>query len=79
MKDLFHVNRVKANLMSIYSICEKGYKVEFQADRYVIKDITNDFRVVSSGPTDCEHGLYKYNGTSKTNNVSVQSTERDAN
>jgi hypothetical protein len=50
------------NLLSVYRACKRGYKFEAWPDRYVLKDIKNNFQIVSSGPLDHEAGLFKFTG-----------------
>ena len=36
------VDGLKHNLLSIIQLCDKGFKVIFEASHYIIKDIKND-------------------------------------
>ena len=54
------------NLLSIYRACQKGYKFEAWPDKYALKDINHNFKVVSSGPVDHTVGLYKFTGFNST-------------
>ena len=36
------VDGLKHNLLSISQLCDKGFKVIFEASHYIIKDIQND-------------------------------------
>ena len=55
------------NLLYVYRACQNGYKFEAWPDKYVLKDIYNNFKVVSSGPVDHNSGLYKFTGFYSTN------------
>jgi len=52
----------------VYRACENGYKFEARPDKYVLKDINNNFKVVSSSPIDLEFGLYKFTRFYSTKN-----------
>ena len=54
------------NLLSIYRACQKGFKFEAWPDKYVLKDINQNFKVVSSGLVDHTAGLYKFVGFNST-------------
>jgi hypothetical protein len=58
-KDVLHVPRVGPNLLSIYCITHTNKKVEFWPDRWVVKDINDNFKVVASGYCDEFECMYK--------------------
>ena len=60
LKDVFHVENMPINLLSIYRACRKGYKFEAWPNKYVLKDINHNFKVVSSGTIDHTAGLCKF-------------------
>jgi hypothetical protein len=62
LEDVFHVEGMPINLLSIYHACQKGYKFEAWLDRYVLKDINNGFKIVSSIPIDHDVGLFNFIG-----------------
>ena len=37
LEDVFHVERMPINLLSIYRACQKGFKFESWPDKYVLK------------------------------------------
>jgi hypothetical protein len=55
------------NLLSVYHACQKGYKFEAWPNRYVLKDIKNNFKIVSSSLVDHEAGLFKFTGFTSPN------------
>jgi len=59
-EDVFHVKDMTINLFCVYRACQNGYKFEACPYKYVLKDINNNFKVVSSGPVDHNSGLYKF-------------------
>jgi hypothetical protein len=67
LEDVFHVEGMPINLLSVYHACQKGYKFEAWPDRYVLKDIKNNFKIVSSGLVDHEAGLFKFIGFTSPN------------
>ena len=66
LEDVFHVENMPINLLSIYRACQKGYKFEAWPNKYVLKDINHNFKVVSSGHVDQTVGLYKFTGFNST-------------
>jgi hypothetical protein len=66
LEDVFHVENMPINLLSIYHACQKGYKFEVWLDKYVLKNINQNFKVVSSGLVDHDTGLYKFVGFNST-------------
>ena len=54
------------NLLFIYFPCEKGYKFEAWPDKYVLKDISHNFKLVSAGLVDYTVSLYKFTGFNST-------------
>ena len=50
------------NLLTIYCACQNGYKFESCPDKYVLKDINRNYKVVSYGPIDHITALYKFVG-----------------
>ena len=66
LEDVFHVVNMPINLLSIYCACQKWYKFEAWLDKYVLKYINHNFKVVSSGPIDHTVGLYKFIGFNST-------------
>ena len=50
----------------IYRACQKGFKLEAWLNKYVLKDINQNFKVVSSGPVDHTVDLYKFVGFNST-------------
>ena len=66
MEDVFHVEHLPINLLSIYRACQKGFKFEAWHDKYVLKDINQNFKVVSSSSVDHTPGLYKFVGFNST-------------
>ena len=73
LEDVFHVEHMPINLLSIYHACQKGFKFEAWPDKYVLKDINQNFKVVSSGPVDHTTGLYKFAGFNSTKRQSFYS------
>ena len=69
----FHVEHIPINLLSIYHACQKEFKFEAWFDKYVLKDINKNFKVVSSGPVDHIAGLYKFVGFNLTKRQPVYS------
>ena len=66
LEDIFHVEHMPINLISIYCAHQKGFKFEACPDKYVLKDINKNFKVVSSGLVDHATGLYKFSGFNST-------------
>ena len=66
LEDVFHVQNVPINSLSIYHACQKEYKFEAWPDKYVLKDINQNFKVVSSSPIDHDTSLYKFVGFNST-------------
>ena len=52
LKEVFHVQWMPTNLISIYCECEKGYKFEAWPNKYVLKDIKHNLKIVSSSLVD---------------------------
>ena len=67
LEDLFHVQVIPINLLYIYA-CQKGYKFEAYPDKYVLKDINHNFKIVSHGPIDHNSRLYKFIGLNSNKN-----------
>ena len=61
-EDVFHVQGIPINLLSIFHACQKVYKFESWPDKYKLKDIKHCFKIVSSGLVDHKVGLYKFIG-----------------
>jgi hypothetical protein len=57
--DVLHVLGVGPNLLSIYCITHTNKKVEFWLDRWVVKDISDKFKVVAFGYCDESKCMYK--------------------
>jgi len=68
LEDVFHVKDVPINLLSAYRASQNGYKFEVWPDKYVVKDINNNFKVVPSSLVDHNSGLYKFTGFCSTKN-----------
>ena len=66
LEDVFHVEHIPINILSIYRACQKWFKFEAWLDKYVVKYINQNFKVVSSGPVDHIAGLYKFAGFNST-------------
>ena len=66
LEDVFHVKDMPINLVSVYCACQNGYKFETWPDKYVLKDINNNFKVVSSSPVDHDSSLYRFTGFRST-------------
>ena len=66
LEDVFRVEHMPINLLSIYRVCQKGFKFEAWPDKYVLKDINKNFKVVSFVPVDYTAGLYKFVGFNST-------------
>jgi hypothetical protein len=52
-------------LLYIYHACQKWYKIETWTDKYVLRDINQNFKV-SSVLVDHDTGLYKFVGFNST-------------
>ena len=61
------------NLLSIYRACQKGYKFAVCPNKYVLKDINQNSKVVSSCPIDHDTSLYKFVGFNSTKRQSFYS------
>ena len=66
LENVFHVQNMPTNLLSIYHACQKWYKFESWPNKYVLKDINQNFKVVSSGLVDHDTGLHKFAGFNST-------------
>jgi len=55
---------LKTCLLTYFCVAcmSKWYKFEAWPDKYVLKDINNNVKVVSFGPIDHESSLYKFTG-----------------
>ena len=73
LESVFHVKDMPINLLSVYRACQNGFKFEAWPDKYVLKDIKNNFKVVSSGPVDHNSGLYKFAGFYSTDKTPFHS------
>jgi hypothetical protein len=62
LEDVFHVEGMPINLLSIYCACQKGYKFDAWTNRYVLKDINNDFKIILSRIVDHDVGLFLFTG-----------------
>jgi hypothetical protein len=62
LEDVFHVEDMPINLIFVYHSSQKGYKFEAWPNRYVLKDIKNEFKIVSLGLVDHEASLIKFIG-----------------
>ena len=62
LEDVFHVEHMPIKLLSIYRPCQKGFKFEAWPHKYVVKDINQNFKVVSSSHVDHTASLYKFFG-----------------
>lgn len=60
LEDVFHVHGILINFLSISHACQKSYMFEAWTDKYVIKDIKHNFKVVSLGIVDHDASLYKF-------------------
>ena len=54
---VFHVHNMPIKLLSIYRVSHKGYKFEAWSDKYVLKDINQNFKEVYLGHVDHDTGL----------------------
>jgi len=79
LEDVLHVKDMPINLFYVYRACQNGYKFEAWPDKYVLKDINNNFKVVSSDPIDHEPSLYKFIGFYSTKNQHFYSYVAHAN
>jgi len=52
------VPNLKSNLLFVIQIANQGYKVEFYKDKFLIKYINSNYKVVAS--RYAENGLYKF-------------------
>lgn len=66
LEDVFHVQNMPNNLLSIYRACQKGFKFESWPNKYVPKDVDQNYKVISSRPVDHTTGLYKFPGFNST-------------
>ena len=57
LEDVFHVQNMPINLLPIYRACQKGYKFEVWPNKYVLKVINQNFKVVFSGLVNHDIGL----------------------
>ena len=62
LEDVFHVEHMPINLIFIYRADQKGFKFEAWPNKYVLKDINQNFKVVSSSLVDHTVSLYKFVG-----------------
>ena len=42
IENIFLVDKLKYNLLSISQLCDKGYKINFEKDKYFISDCTDN-------------------------------------
>ena len=70
---VFHVQGMLIELLYIYCACQKGYKFEACPDKYVLKDIKQNFKIVSFGLVDHIVGLYKFIGFNSRKNQHLYS------
>ena len=60
LQDVCHDQGRSINLLSIYHACQKGYRFEAWNDKYVLKDIKHNFKIIYSSLVDHNVGLYKF-------------------
>jgi len=68
LEDIFHVQGMPINFLSIFCACQKGYMFKAWPNKYVLKDIKHNFKLVSLGHVDHDYGLYKFTSFHSTNN-----------
>ena len=49
---------MSTNLLSVFKISSQGYEIELYNDKWLVKDINNNYRVPEIGKA--ESGLYKF-------------------
>ena len=52
------VLELKSNLLSLSQIASQRHKIELYNDKYLIKDVNDNSRVIATGKM--ENGLYKF-------------------
>ena len=57
-KNVKLLSELNTNLLSISQIASQGHKIEFYNDKFVIKDVNDNYRVIAIGKM--ENGLYKF-------------------
>ena len=67
LEDVFHVQVILINFISIYCASQKSYKFKSWADKYALNDTKLNYKIVSLGPID-NVGLYKFTGLNSCKN-----------
>ena len=67
IENVLLVDDLKHNLLSISQLCDKGFKVIFEASHYIIKDIQNDKTIFMGHRCDNVYviNISKYDGHDK--------------
>jgi len=73
LEDVFHVHSISINFFSIYCVRQKGYTFEAWIDKYVLKDIKHNFKVVYFGLVDHDYSLYTFTSFHSTKTQSFYS------
>ena len=66
-KNVKLVPQLSKNLLYAFQIANQGYKVEFYNDKYLVKDVNENYEVTAMGRM--ENGLYKFQEVIGNKNV----------